>query len=313
MPIKLAMIFPGQGSQSVGMMKAYAGLPGIDDVLATANATLGEEFGTLLDVGPAEALNLTVNTQPAMLAAGSAVFRAWTMLGGMRPSYVAGHSLGEYSALVAGGSLSLVDALALVRYRAEAMQRAVPAGEGAMAAVLNLADDEVRAACAEAAQGGVVEAVNFNAPGQVVIAGDKAAVARAIEACKARGAKRAMSLPVSAPFHSSLMQPAADALRIRLEEVSVLSPVIELVNNVDVSVERTPDRIRLALVRQAASPVRWSETMQKFADLGVTHLLECGPGKVLAGLAKRCQPDIQCIALFDRNAVEAAVAELRDE
>jgi [acyl-carrier-protein] S-malonyltransferase len=313
MPIKLGMIFPGQGSQSVGMMNAYAGLPGVADVLATATAVLGEDFGALLTDGPAESLNLTVNTQPAMLTAGFAVFRAWMALGGMQPACVAGHSLGEYSALVAAGSLHFPDALALVRYRAEAMQRAVPPGEGAMAAVLNLADDEVRTACAEAAQGGVVEAVNFNAPGQVVIAGDQAAVARAIDACKARGAKRAMSLPVSAPFHSSLMRPAADALRSRLEGVSISSPSMDLVNNVDVCVERLPEKIRDALVRQAAAPVRWSETMQKFADLGVTHLLECGPGKVLAGLAKRCQPSIACIALSDRNAVEAAITGLRNE
>lgn len=311
--IKLGMIFPGQGSQSVGMMKAYAGLPGIEEVRSIARDTLGQEFSSLLDDGPAEALNLTVNTQPAMLAAGSAVFRAWLALGGMNPTYVAGHSLGEYSALVAAGSISLADALALVRYRAEAMQDAVPAGEGAMAAVLNLADDDVRAACAEAAQGGVVEAVNFNAPGQVVIAGDKAAVARAIEACKTRGAKRVLPLPVSAPFHSSLMQPAADALRKQLENTPIAPPSIDLINNVDVCVEHSPERIRLALVRQAASPVRWAETMQKFADLGVTHLIECGPGKVLAGLAKRCQPDIPCIALSDRNAIEVAIATLRNE
>src|SRR6185503_17058334 len=235
--MKLAMVFPGQGSQSVGMLKGYAGLPGVDDVRAEAAAALGAEFLKLLDEGPAEQLNLTVNTQPAMVTAGIVAYRAWIACGGSAPAIVAGHSLGEYSALVAAGVLSFRDALPLVRYRAQCMQEAVPEGTGAMAAILGLDDDATRDACAEAAQGEVVQAVNFNAPGQVVIAGHKSAVARAIEACKARGAKRAMPLPVSAPFHSSLLRPAGDKLAGYLKNVSLLSPKVALINNVDVKIE----------------------------------------------------------------------------
>jgi len=310
--MKLAFVFPGQGSQSVGMLEAYAGLPGVDAVRAEAGAVLGADFLRVLDEGPAEALALTVNTQPAMVTVGIAAYRAWTGLGGAVPSVVAGHSLGEYAALVAANALSLEDCLPLVRFRAEAMQQAVPEGVGAMAAIMSLDDDAVRAACADAAQGEVVQAVNFNAPGQVVIAGHKAAVARAISACKARGAKRAMSLPVSAPFHSSLMQSAAEQLRAYLGKVSLAVPQIDLINNVDVAIAQSPDAVRDALVRQAAAPVRWVETVQAMAARGVTHIVECGPGKVLAGLVKRIAPDVQGLSLADRDALEQALAVVRE-
>lgn len=273
--MKLGMVFPGQGSQSVGMLQAYAGLAGMDAVRAEAAGALGADFLRLLDEGPAEQLNLTVNTQPAMLTAAIAAYRAWLAAGGPAPAIVAGHSLGEYSALVAAGALRFEDALPLVRFRAQAMQAAVPEGQGAMAAILGLDDEAARAACAEAAQGEAVQAVNFNAPGQVVIAGHKTAVARAIEACKARGAKRAMPLPVSAPFHSSLMKPAGDKLRPYVEKVSFLDMRIPVINNVDVKVETDPARIKDALVRQAASPVRWVETIRMMAAQGVTHVVEC--------------------------------------
>lgn len=310
--MKLAMVFPGQGSQAVGMLAAYAGLPEIDAVRAEVRAALGGDFLKLLDEGPAEALALTTNTQPAMLAAGVAAWRAWRALGGPAPAIVAGHSLGEYAALVACGSLAFADALPLVRFRAQSMQEAVPEGVGAMAAILMLDDDAVRAACAEAqAPGEVVEAVNFNAPGQVVIAGHKAAVARAMEICKAKGAKRAMPLPVSAPFHSSLMRPAAEKLRGYLEKMNFGAPGMALINNVDVAEETDPARIRDALVRQAAAPVRWVETVKKMAAAGVTHVVEAGPGKVLAGAIKRIDGGLQGIALTDRASLDQAVATLK--
>ena len=303
--MRLAMVFPGQGSQAVGMLKGYEGLPHIAETREEASAVLGAEFVRLLDEGPAEALNQTVNTQPAMVTAGYAVYRAWRALGGAQPDVVAGHSLGEYTALVAAGALAFKDCLPLVRFRAQAMQEAVPEGQGAMAAILSLDDDGVTAACAEA--GGEVQAVNFNAPGQVVIAGEKQAVLRAIEACKARGAKRAMPLPVSAPFHSSLMRPAADRLKGYLENISFSEGTIPVVNNVDVTVQSTPEAIRHALVRQAASPVRWVETIRKMSEMGVTHIIECGPGKVLAGMTKRINPDIQSLTLADRASLEQAL------
>ena len=309
--MKLAMVFPGQGSQSVGMLKAYAGLPEVDPVRAEAQAVLGADFLKLLDEGPAEQLNLTVNTQPAMVTAAIAAYRAWIAAGGPAPAIVAGHSLGEYSALVAAGALRFADALPLVRFRAQAMQDAVPEGQGAMAAILGLDDDGARAACAEAAQGEAVQAVNFNAPGQVVIAGHKSAVARAIEACKARGAKRAMPLPVSAPFHSSLMQPAAEKLKAYLSSVQMNVPGIPLVNNVDVKIETDPGAIKNALVRQAASPVRWVEIIRAMAEQGVTHVVECGPGKVLAGLVKRIDPKLQGMAAADRASLEQALATVK--
>jgi [acyl-carrier-protein] S-malonyltransferase len=303
--MKLAMVFPGQGSQAVGMLKAYAGLPGVDEARAQAQDALGADFLRLVDEGPAEKLGLTVNTQPAMVTAGTAAFRAWRALGGALPEIVAGHSLGEYTALVCAQAISFGDCLPLVRFRAEAMQQAVPEGQGAMAAILMLDDDAVRAACAQA--GGIVQAVNFNAPGQVVIAGEKAAVERAMEACKERGAKRAVLLPVSAPFHSTLMRPAAEKLETYLDKVKVASPKIAVVNNADVSIETEPARIKDALVRQAASPVRWVETIRRMVDAGVTHIVECGPGKVLAGMTKRIAPGVKSFAAADRASLEEAL------
>jgi [acyl-carrier-protein] S-malonyltransferase len=309
--MKLAMVFPGQGSQAVGMLKAYAGLPGIDDVRRVAGDALSVDFLRLLDEGPAEALNLTVNTQPAMVTAGYAAYAAWRALGGAEPEVVAGHSLGEYTALVAAGSIGFADCLPLVRYRAQAMQEAVPEGKGAMAAILGLGDDEVRAACAEAAQDEVVQAVNFNAPGQVVIAGHKGAVLRAIDACKAKGAKRALPLPVSAPFHSSLMRPAAERLRSYLADVKVAAPRCNFINNVDVKVETQPSALKDALVRQAAAPVRWVEIVQRMREMGVTHVVECGPGRVLAGTVKRIEAGMQSHALTDRATLEQALTAIK--
>jgi len=303
--MKLAMVFPGQGSQAVGMLKAYAGLPQIEETRGEAREALGADFLQLLDEGPADQLTLTVNTQPAMVTAGIAAYRAWRALGGPVPEMLAGHSLGEYSALVAAEAISFRDSLPLVRFRAQSMQEAVPAGKGAMAAILMLEDDAVRAACAQA--GGVVQAVNFNAPGQVVIAGEKAAVEKAMEICKDKGAKRVMLLPVSAPFHSTLMRPAADKLKGFLANVELKAPQVSVVNNVDVATETEPGRIRDALVRQAASPVRWVETIRKMADAGVTHIVECGPGKVLAGMTKRIAPGIKSFAAADRASLEEAL------
>jgi [acyl-carrier-protein] S-malonyltransferase len=303
--MKLAMVFPGQGSQAVGMLKAYAGLPQIEETRGEAREALGADFLKLLDEGPADQLTLTVNTQPAMVTAGIAAYRAWRALGGPVPEMLAGHSLGEYSALVAAEAISFRDSLPLVRFRAQSMQEAVPAGKGAMAAILLLEDDAVRAACAQA--GGVVQAVNFNAPGQVVIAGEKAAVEKAMEICKDKGAKRVMLLPVSAPFHSTLMRPAADKLKGFLANVEIKAPKVSVVNNVDVATETDPGRIRDALVRQAASPVRWVETIKKMADAGVTHIVECGPGKVLAGMTKRIAPGVKSFAAADRASLEEAL------
>ncbi len=303
--MSFAFVFPGQGSQSVGMMAAYGDAPVVRATFDEASAALGEDLWTMVAEGPAEKLSLTVNTQPIMLTAGVAAWRLWESLGGKTPAVVAGHSLGEYSALVAAGALKLSDAVPLVRLRAAAMQEAVPAGTGAMAAILGLDDDGIAAACAEAAQGEVVEPVNFNAPGQTVIAGHKGAVERACEACKARGAKRAVLLPVSAPFHSSLLKPAADRLAVALADIAIASPVIPVINNVDVAIETDPAKIKDALVRQAAKPVRWVEIIQKMASMGVTTAAECGPGKVLAGLTKRCADGITGVALADAESVNA--------
>lgn len=308
--MKFALVFPGQGSQSLGMMAAYGDSPVIRATFDEASAALGRDLWQLVTEGPAEALNQTVNTQPLMLTAGVAVFRLWNEKGGPQPAMVAGHSLGEYAALVAAGALQLKDAVPLVELRAKAMQEAVPAGEGAMAAVLSLDADAVKAVCAEVAQGEVVQAVNFNSPEQTVIAGHKAAVERAAEACKARGAKRAVMLPVSAPFHCALMQPAAEKLQARLAQVAVSSPRIAVVNNVDVATVSDPEQIRAALVRQAASPVRWVETMRAMQAAGVTHVYECGPGKVLAGLVKRCADGLTGGAMNDLAGVESALAAL---
>ena len=307
--MKLAMIFPGQGSQAVGMLRGYDGLPAVDTVRAEAASVLGNDLVKLLDEGPAAQLNLTLNTQPAMVTAGYAAYSAWLALGGPRPEMVAGHSLGEYTALVAAGALTFSDCLPLVRFRAQAMQEAVPEGQGAMAAILNLDDDLVRQACATA--GGEVQAVNFNAPGQVVIAGEKAAVARAIEACKAAGAKRALPLPVSAPFHSTLMKPAAVRLAEVLQKTNFAKTQITLINNVDVRVEREPAAIRDALARQAASPVRWVETIRKMVAMGATHIVECGPGKVLAGMTKRIDANVQSLTLSDRASMEQALQGIK--
>lgn len=309
--MKFACVFPGQGSQSLGMMAGYGDAAVIRATFDEASAALGRDLWQLVNEGPAEALNQTVNTQPLMLTAGVAVYRLWQEKGGPVPALVAGHSLGEYSALVAAGVLQLKDAVPLVELRARAMQEAVPAGEGAMAAILGLDAAAVIEACAESAQGQVVEAVNFNEPKQTVIAGHKAAVERAAEAVKAKGAKRAVMLPVSAPFHCSLMRPAAEKLRVRLRELTLVTPQIPVVNNVDVARPTEPEAIREALARQAAAPVRWVETMQAMQVVGVTHIIECGPGKVLSGLAKRCAEGLTGMAMTDIAGLEAALAVVK--
>lgn len=304
-----AFLFPGQGSQSLNMMDGFAAAV-VKDTFDEASDALGDDLWAMLKADSNEAINQTINTQPLMLAAGVATFRAWLAAGGARPSVVAGHSLGEYSALVAADALDFDDAVRLVRLRAEAMQSAVPAGEGAMAAVLGLEDADIVAACAEAAQGEVVEAVNFNAPGQVVIAGGKAAVERAIAACKARGAKRAMPLPVSVPSHCALMKPAAERLAEALESVSINVPVLPVLHNADVAAYSEAAQIRDALVRQLYSPVRWTETIRKLAADGVLLHAECGPGKVLAGLNKRIESTLSTSALTDDAAIAAALSSL---
>lgn len=301
----LAFIFPGQGSQALGMLNGFAGNSVVADTLAEASDVLQCDLAALIAEGPKADLDLTTNTQPVMLACAVAFYRAWLAAGGALPKVVAGHSLGEYSALVAAGVIAFRDAVPLVRFRAQVMQEAVPVGQGAMAAILGLSDDEVRAACAEAAQAEVVEPVNFNAPAQVVIAGHKAAVERACEAAKARGAKRALLLPVSAPFHSSLLGPASVRLREYLAGVNFSSPSVRLINNVDVATAEDAAAIKDALVRQAAAPVRWVETVQALAASGVTHVIECGPGKVLTGLVKRIDPQLEADALFDQASMEA--------
>jgi [acyl-carrier-protein] S-malonyltransferase len=306
--MKLAIVFPGQGSQAVGMMAGYAGHPLVRETFVEASQVLGQDLWALVDNGPAEALNETVNTQPVMLTADVAVYRAWRAAGGAEAALMAGHSLGEYAALVAAGAIAFADALPLVRFRAQAMQQAVPQGVGAMAAIMGLDDEGVVAACAEAAQMQSVEAVNFNAPGQVVIAGHKEAVERAIAAAKARGAKRGLLLPVSAPFHSKLLQPAAEKLTAYLAEVPVRVANVAVLHNVDVARAATPEAVRAALARQAASPVRWVETMQAFVAQGVTHIIESGPGAVLTGLARRIAPGVEVLPLNDANAIAAAIA-----
>jgi [acyl-carrier-protein] S-malonyltransferase len=309
--MKFALVFPGQGSQSLGMMAAYGDSPVIRATVDEASAALGRDLWQLVTEGPADALNQTVNTQPLMLTAGIAVYRLWLEKGGPLPALVAGHSLGEYSALVAAGVLPLADAVPLVELRAKAMQEAVPAGDGAMAAILGLDAATVIAACVEAAQGQVVQAVNFNAPEQTVIAGHKAAVERAAEACKAKGAKRAVMLPVSAPFHCALMQPAAEKLKLRLAELAFAAPQIAVVNNVDVAMPNDPDAIKDALGRQAAAPVRWVDTMRAMQAAGVSQVFECGPGKVLSGLVKRCADGLIGGAMADLAGIEAALAVVK--
>lgn len=307
-----AFVFPGQGSQSVGMLDAWGAHPAVAATLAEASAALGEDVAALIQAGPKEQLDLTTHTQPVMLAAGVACYRAWMAETGLAPAFVAGHSLGEYSALVAAGVLTLADALPLVRFRAQAMQEAVPVGIGAMAAILGLDSQAVQAGCAEvaAASGEVVEAVNFNDPRQTVIAGTKAGVEQACVALKAKGAKRALSLPVSAPFHSSLMKPAAERLQARLATVALGAPAIPVINNVDVRIESDPARIRDALYRQAFGPVRWVEVVQALRAQGLTHIVECGPGKVLAGMVKRIDGDAVTAMVFDPESLAEARALL---
>jgi [acyl-carrier-protein] S-malonyltransferase len=300
---QLAVVFPGQGSQSVAMMASFAEHAVVRETFAEASDALGQDLWQLVAEGPAEALGQTVNTQPVMLTAGIAVWRAWLAQGGVRPALVAGHSLGEYAALVAAGAIGFADAVQLVRFRAQAMQEAVPVGEGGMAAILNLAPELVIEACAEAAQGQVVAPANMNSPVQIVIAGHAAAVERAMEACKARGAKRAVSLPVSAPFHSALMKPAAERLAARLAEVNISAPEIAVLNNVDVQTETSPEAIRDALVRQAYSPVRWIESVEAMRARGISTVYEFGPGKVLAGLVKRIDGEMTVEAVTDAEAL----------
>jgi [acyl-carrier-protein] S-malonyltransferase len=300
-----AFVFPGQGSQAVGMLDAWGDHPAVAETLREASEALGEDIGGLIKNGPKEELALTTNTQPVMLVAGVAAWRAWLAEGGPTPSVVAGHSLGEYSALVASGVLTLAQAAPLVRFRARAMQQAVPVGVGAMAAVLGMDSGKVVAGCAEATasfgagSAEIVEAVNFNDPMQTVIAGSKAAVDKACELLKAGGAKRALLLPVSAPFHSSLMKPAAEALREKLATLTLAPPQIPVLNNIDVAVETDPARIRDALVRQAAGPVRWVESVQALKLRGVASIIECGPGKVLAGMVKRIAPELEAASVYD--------------
>ena len=303
--MKFAFFFPGQGSQSIGMMQGLAEMPVVRDTFTEASDILKADFWHMA-TEPNEQLNLTSNTQPLMLAAGIATWRAWQAQGGEAPALMAGHSLGEYSALVAAGVLDFKDALPLVRYRAEVMQGAVAEGEGAMAAVLGLDDDMVRAVCAEAAQGQVLEAVNLNSPGQVVIAGHKAAVERGMEAAKARGAKRALPLPVSVPSHCALMRPAAEELRAYLADVVLHAGNVPVLHNADVAAYTEPEKIKGALVRQLYSPVRWVETVQTVRAQDVEASAECGPGKVLAGLTKRIVADLPCIALTSIEAIDEA-------
>jgi [acyl-carrier-protein] S-malonyltransferase len=300
-----AFVFPGQGSQAIGMLNGFADNPVVRDTISEASEVLQLDLAKLIAEGPKESLDLTTNTQPVMLASAVAFYRAWVAAGGALPALVAGHSLGEYSALVAAGVIEFRDAVPLVRFRAQAMQEAVPVGQGGMAAILGLSDDDVRAACAEAAQGEVVEPVNFNAPAQVVIAGHKAAVERACEVAKSKGAKRALPLPVSAPFHSSLLKPASDRLREHLAGVEFSVPRIQLINNVDVEIESDSAAIKDALVRQAAAPVRWVESVQKMSALGITRVIECGPGKVLSGLVKRIDTQLSADAINDQASLEA--------
>lgn len=311
-----AFVFPGQGSQSVGMLDAWGDHPAVVDTLREASDALGEDVGRLIKEGPKEALGLTTNTQPVMLVAGVAAWRAWRAEGGEWPAAVAGHSLGEYSALVAAEVLTLADAAPLVRFRAAAMQEAVPVGAGAMAAILGMDAERVKAGCAEAqatfgaGSAEVVEAVNFNDPAQTVIAGSKAAVDKACEVLKANGAKRALPLPVSAPFHSSLMKPAAERLREKLASVALATPRVPFINNIDVAVESDADRIRDALYRQAFGPVRWVECVQAMRARGIDTVIECGPGKVLAGMTKRIDASIQGAALYDPASLAEAKALL---
>jgi [acyl-carrier-protein] S-malonyltransferase len=304
-----AFVFPGQGSQSVGMLNVWGDHPAVREALIEASDALGEDIGKLIAEGPKESLDLTTNTQPVMLAAGVACWRAWLAETGAVPAAVAGHSLGEYAALVAAGVLTMADALPLVRFRAQAMQEAVPVGAGGMAAILGMDAQAVKAGCAEAAAatGEAVEAVNFNDPKQTVIAGTKLAVDKACEVLKAAGAKRALPLAVSAPFHSSLMRPAAERLKEKLATTAFSAPTLAVVNNIDVAVVSEPDAIRDALYRQAFGPVRWVESVQALKSRGLTHVIECGPGKVLSGMVKRIDAELITGCVHD----PASLAEVK--
>jgi [acyl-carrier-protein] S-malonyltransferase len=310
--MKIAFVFPGQGSQSVGMMKSFAPLPGVRETFSEASDAIGQDLWKLVEQGPAEELNLTVNTQPVMLTAGIALYRAWRAENGARPAISAGHSLGEYSALVAGGAIAFADAVTLMRFRAQAMQEAVPAGVGAMAAILGLEDEVVRAACTQASgTNEIVEAANFNSPAQVVIAGNIAAVERAMEVAKSKGAKRAVMLAMSVPSHCRLMRPAAERMRERLKTVKIGTSSIPLLHNADVSSADSADAARDALVRQLCQPVRWVDTIRAMVAAGATHFVECGPGKVLAGLNRRIAPETQTFSFADEPAFQEALAALR--
>ena len=302
--MKLAFVFPGQGAQSVGMMQSWSAHPEVHATFSEASDVLGLDLWAMVCDGPAELLNQTVNAQPVMLAADIAVWRVWLASGGAMPKVLAGHSLGEYAALVVAGALGFTDAIRLVRFRAEAMQAAAPDGVGAMAAILGLDDDAVRAVCADAAEGEVAEAVNLNSPGQVVIAGHKAAVERAMVLAKARGAKRALPLPISVPSHSSLMLPAAEKLLAYLETVTILTPTIAVLHNTDVQSHGNAADIRTALAKQLYTPVRWVETVQALKAAGIEHVVECGPGRVLAGLNKRIDDSLHTRALVDETSLQ---------
>ena len=307
---RFAFVFPGQGSQSRGMMDGYTEFSAVRDTFSEASAVLQQDLWQLATTGTDAELNATINTQPLMLTAGVAVYRAWQSQNGTKPAFMAGHSLGEYTALVAAGALNFTDALPLVRYRAQCMQDAVPEGKGGIAAILGLDDEVVRAVCVEGAQGEVLEAVNFNSPGQVVIAGDRAAVERGMAIAKARGAKRALMLPMSVPSHCSLLQGAAEQLRTYLENVAIKTPSIPVVHNADVAAYHDAAAIKDALVRQLFSPVRWVETIRYFGQQGITHNVECAPGKVLAGLNKRIDTTQQAVAINDGEALKAALIAL---
>lgn len=309
--MKLAFVFPGQGSQSVGMMGAYAGLPRLDETLAAADAALGRPLSTLIANGPDTELNTTTNTQPAMLAADLAIWNAWVAADGPCPSLVAGHSLGEYAALTVAGALKFDDAMKLVQARSNAMQNAVPAGVGAMAAILGLDPEPLIDVCEKASQGEVVSCCNLNAPGQIVIGGHKSAVERAMALAKEAGAKRALMLPMSVPSHCELMRPAAEDFATALNATQFAPPQIGVLHNATVDVAGDAAAIRLVLAEQIYKPVRWIETIQKMAAHGVTHIVECGPGKALAGMVKRIAPEVKCYTLSDKAAFEAALAELK--
>lgn len=308
--MKLAFVFPGQGSQTVGMLDSFSENEVVQKALKTANEALGEDLAQMIHTGPAESLNMTVNTQPGMLTASVALYQAWLALGGKKPEVMAGHSLGEYSALTAAGVFDLADAVKLVRFRAKVMQEAVPVGQGGMAAIIGLSDEAVAKVCSDAAAHGVVEPVNFNSPGQVVIAGEKAAVEKACELAKAEGAKRALVLPVSAPFHSSLMKPASVALQAKLNETAMNVPQIDVIANVDVKVHHDKDAIVAALAAQAAGAVQWVKTIQAFKEMGVTHIVECGPGRVLAGLIKRIDSSIVVKNINSQDSLVAVLEEI---